>query len=97
MQESTVSQPLKEKLLPRISIRFVLVLTAICAVVMVLFQAASSESAAVTKILSLLILTTVGCFAAYIVLFALASIVSKTTEPIVAAIDSQPKTNETDS
>ena len=97
MQESTVSQPLKEKLLPRISIRFVLVLTAICAVVMVLFQAASSESAVITKILSLLILTTGGCFAAYIVLFALASIVSKTTEPIVAAIDSQPKTNETDS
>lgn len=87
--ESTISKPLKEKLLPKTSIRFFLALTAVCAAGMVLFRAASDRQAFWTKILSLLIMTTIGCFVVYLILFLVANLFSATTTPIAAALKEQ--------
>ena len=88
IEQSTVSKPLKERLLPQTSIRFFLFLTAMCAAVMVLFRAASDREAFWTKIFALLIVTTTASFVAYVILFLIANLFSASTEPIAAVIDS---------
>ncbi len=83
---STESRPLHEKLMPQTSIRFLMILIAGSALVMLVFRAAIDGSP-VARIASLLITTVGGCFLTYACLFLIANVFSSTTAPIVQALE----------
>ncbi|MGB7342653.1 MAG: hypothetical protein WBD20_00420 [Pirellulaceae bacterium] len=81
------SKPLKEKLLPQTSIKFLLALMTVSALVILLIQSSAQSSAFWSKIVVLVLGTTVACFLVYALMFLLARVVAKTTEPIVHALE----------
>lgn len=85
---STESKPLRERLLPQTSIRFFLALIGLSALVMVTFRAAFISGQMWAQIVSLLVVTIIGSFLAYAVLFFLANLFTATTAPLVRS--SQP-------
>ncbi len=86
---STESQPLPEKLLPRTSIRFFLMLIGVSALVMLVFRSASGGSSW-ARIVSLLITNVGACFMVYAILFLIANLLSSTTAPLIRVIDPTP-------
>ncbi|MFK8114159.1 MAG: hypothetical protein AB8B91_18300 [Rubripirellula sp.] len=85
---STDSKPLRERLLPQTSIRFMMAMMVASAIVMVVFRQAAVGDAAWAKILSMMIQTIFASFLAYGLLFLIANLFSATTDPIVRALDS---------
>ena len=83
----TESKPLHETLMPKTSIRFLLILIGISALVMVVFRAAG-EGFYAARIATLLIMTVAGCFAIYAALFLIANLFSSATAPIVQVLES---------
>lgn len=83
----TESKPIHEKLAPQTSIRFILVLIGVSALVMLVFRSAVDGNSP-ARIAVLLISTTVGCFATYAGLFLIANLFSVTTAPIAHALES---------
>jgi cell division protein FtsW (lipid II flippase) len=84
----TESQPLKEKLLPQVSIKFLFALMTLCALLIVLFQASASNAAFWTKIGVMLFSTALGSFVLYAMMFVLANLIAKTTQPLVDVFES---------
>ena len=70
--EATAGQPVKERLLPQTSIRFFVFLIAVSALVMYTFRAALVGDELWAKCASAVIMTAIGCFLSYIVLFLIA-------------------------
>ena len=83
----TESQPLKEKLLPQVSIKFFFALMTVCALLIVLFQASADNAAFWTKISVLLLSTVLVSFVGYALMFFLANLMAKTTQPLVDALE----------
>ncbi len=89
-QPSTDSKPVAEKILPQTSMRFLLILIIVSAVIMTIVRMSSENAAFWTKIIVLLLATSAGCFLVYVILFLIASLMTSATEPIVEAIEKQP-------
>ncbi|GAA5510724.1 hypothetical protein [Novipirellula caenicola] len=65
-------QPLRERLFPQLSLKFLLKLTAICAAVMWAFRAGAMDNLFWAKCLSVILITAMGCFFAYAAMFCIA-------------------------
>ncbi len=64
--------PLRERLFPQLSLKFLLKLTAICAAMMWAFRAGAMDNLFWAKCLSVVLMTAMACFFAYAVMFCIA-------------------------
>ena len=76
MRPETESSPLPERWLPQTSIRFLIILIGLCALVMYTFRAAIVDDQVWAKIGSLVIATALACLVAYGGLFVVALLFS---------------------
>jgi hypothetical protein len=67
--DSDAGQPVRERWLPQTSIRFFVALIGISALVMYIFRAALMDDVLWAKCASLVIMTAIGCFFSYALLF----------------------------
>ena len=93
----TQSQPLREKLAPQTSIRFFMLLIAACALVMVLVRMAARSDAFWTKLIVMVIFTSIGCFLIHAILFLIANLMTSATEPIAQAVETISRSERNDS
>jgi low affinity Fe/Cu permease len=86
---STDSKPLRERLLPQTSIRFLMLAIVLSAIVMVIFREALVGGSAWAKVVALLIQTGAASFIAYTCMFLIANVFSATTQPLIEVIESK--------
>lgn len=85
-QADTESKPLREKLLPQASLRFLLLLIGGSAVMMFIFRMALVQDNHWAKVTAMLFTMIVACFVAYATLFLLANLFSVSTRPLRSAL-----------
>ena len=85
--EDESPQTLRQRLMPQASIRSLIALSTICAMIMWLVRTMLVGDSFWAKCVGAVLLTTVGCFALYAALFLLAHLFTVVTSPLVDAIE----------